>query len=122
MARNDKVVINLATGGEDAERVTVAFLVATAGLEAGKQVVMFVTKEAVRLGLEGYAEGIHSADAPPVSRLFQQFADGGGELYVCPICFNVRKLDQQALVGNAKLSGATALWQFIGEGATVFSY
>ena len=47
MARNDKVVINLATGGEDAERVTVAFLVATAGLEAGKQVVMFVTKEAV---------------------------------------------------------------------------
>ena len=74
-----------------------------------------------------------SASSPPVARLittlsflairlFQQFADGGGELYVCPICFNVRKLDQQALVGNAKLSGATALWQFIGEGATVFSY
>jgi len=41
---------------------------------------------------------------------------------VCPICFNVRKLDEQALVDNAKVSGATPLWQFIGEGATVFSY
>ena len=122
MAGSDKVVINLATGGEDAEKVTVAFLVATAGLEAGKQVVMFVTKEAVRLGLAGHAESIHSADAPPVSRLFQQFADGGGELYVCPICFNVRQLDEQALVDNARLAGATPLWQFIGEGATVFSY
>ncbi len=122
MAENDKVVINLATGGEDAERVTIAFLVATAGLEAGKRVVMFVTKEAVRLGLPDYAEGIQAADAPPVSRLFQQFADGGGELFVCPICFNVRKLDEQALVANARLAGATPLWQFIGEGATVFSY
>jgi predicted peroxiredoxin len=122
MAENDKVVINLATGGEDAERVTIAFLVATAGLEAGKRVVMFVTKEAVRLGLPDYAEGIQAADTPPLSRLFQQFADGGGELLVCPICFNARRLDEQALVANARLAGATPLWQFIGEGATVFSY
>lgn len=122
MADNPKVVINLTTGAEDAEKVTIALLVATAGLEAGKQVVMFVTKEAVRLGLPGYADAIKAAEAPPVSRLFQQFADGGGELYVCPICFKVRELDEQALIENAKLAGATPLWQFIGDGATVFSY
>jgi len=34
----DKVVINLATGLEGAERVTVAFLVGGAALEKGKQV------------------------------------------------------------------------------------
>ena len=34
----EKVVINLATGLEDTERVTVAFLVATAALDHGKQV------------------------------------------------------------------------------------
>ena len=33
-----KAVINLATGFEDAERVTVAFLVGDAAVERGKQV------------------------------------------------------------------------------------
>ncbi len=36
----DKVLITLATGLEDAERVTVAFLVAGAALERGKEVAM----------------------------------------------------------------------------------
>ena len=44
MDENSKVVVNLATGLEDAERVTVAFLVAVAALEHGKQVAMFLTK------------------------------------------------------------------------------
>ena len=117
-----KVVINLATGLEDAERVTVAFLVAGAALEQGKQVAMFLTKEAVRLGLPGYAEAVESAGAPPVSRLFDQYSDGGGELLVCPVCFNARKLDAESLVPNARIAGATPLWEWIGEGATVFSY
>jgi predicted peroxiredoxin len=122
MTDNDRVVINLATGHEDADKVTVAFLVGTAGLEKGKRVVMFLTKEAVRLGLPGYADAVECAGCPPVSRLFQQFADGGGELYVCPVCFNARQLDEGGLVGNAKLAGATPLWEFVGDGATVFSY
>jgi predicted peroxiredoxin len=47
----EKVLINLATGLEDGERVTVAFLVAGAALERGREVAMFLTKEAVRLAL-----------------------------------------------------------------------
>jgi predicted peroxiredoxin len=122
MADNSNVVINLTTGHEDAEKVTIAFLVATAAVAKEKSVVMFLTKEAVRLALPGYADAIEVAGAPPVSRLFDQFAQGGGELYVCPICYEARKLNSDGLVGNAKLAGATPLWEFIGDGATVFSY
>jgi predicted peroxiredoxin len=122
MTDSSKVVINLATGLEDAERVTVAFLVGGAALEKGKQVAMFLTKEAVRLGLPGYADGVACDGCPPLARLFEQFADGGGELLVCPICFNSRKLNESSLVENALLAGATPLWEWIGDGATVFSY
>jgi predicted peroxiredoxin len=117
-----KVVINLTTGHEDADKVTVAFLVAGAAIEKGKSVIFFLTKEAVRLGLPGYAGAIESAGAPPVARLFQQFADGGGELLVCPICFQARGLDESELVDNARIGGATPLWEWIGDDATVFSY
>jgi predicted peroxiredoxin len=122
MAENSKAVVNLATGLEDAERVTAAFLVAGAAVERGKQVAMFLTKDAVRFGLPGTAHGIACDGCPPLERLFQQFADGGGELLVCPICFNARKLDEGGLVPNARLAGATPLWEWIGESATVFSY
>ena len=122
MADENRVVVNLATGLEDGERVTVAFLVAGAALEQGKRVAMFLTKEAVRLGVPGHAEAVACDGCPPVSLLFQQFADGGGELLVCPICFNSRKLDDSDLVGNARLAGATPLWEWIGDGATVFGY
>jgi predicted peroxiredoxin len=121
-AAKGKSVINLATGHEDAERVTVAFLVATAGVAAGKRVVMFLTKEAVRLATPGYADAVEAAGAPPVVSLFSQFIEGGGEFYACPICFHARKLDEANLVPNARIAGATPLWEFIGEGATVFSY
>src|SRR5437762_5952007 len=77
MANGDKVVINLATGLEDTERVTVAFLVGGAALEQGKQVAMFLTKEAVRLGLPGHAEAVACEGCPPLSKLFQQYTDGG---------------------------------------------
>jgi predicted peroxiredoxin len=120
---NGKVVINLTIGHEDADRVTVAFLVGTAALAAGKQVATFLTKEAVGLGLPAYGEAVESAGAPPVARLLEQYAEGGGELLVCPVCFNARKLDESQLVANARLAGATPLWEWVGEGtATVFSY
>ena len=122
MADNAKVVINLATGLEDAERVTVAFLVGGAAAEQGKQVTMFLTKEAVRLGLPGYADAIACDGCPPLAGLVQQYADNGGRFLVCPICFHARKLDEDVLVANAELGGATPLWNWIGDGATVFSY
>jgi predicted peroxiredoxin len=122
MAEHDNVLVNLATGLEDAERVTVAFLVATAALNAGKQVAVWTTKEAVWLALPGHGEATACDGCPPLRRLLDQFAEGGGELLVCPICFNARKLDEAGLAPNARLMGATPLWEWIGETATVFSY
>lgn len=93
----EKVLVNLATGLEDPERVMIAFLVCTAALAKGDAVAMFLTKDAVRLALPGHAEGIACDGCPPLKRLFGQYAEGGGELIVCPICFDARGLDQSAL-------------------------
>ncbi|MBA3736449.1 MAG: DsrE family protein [Actinobacteria bacterium] len=117
-----KVLINLATGLEDAERVTVAFLVATAAIDQGKQVVIWATKDAVRLGLPGEARGEACEGCPPLERLFQQFADAGGELWLCPICLNSRGLSDDEKVANTKVVGATPLWEWAGDDTTVFSY
>jgi predicted peroxiredoxin len=119
----DKVLINLTTGLEDGERVTVAFLVAGAALERGREVAMFLTKEAVRLALPGHAAIVACDGCPPLARLFEQFAEGGGQLLVCPICVKSRKIEEDGFVSNARLAGATPMWEWLGdEGGTVFSY
>ena len=118
-----KVVVNLATGLEDPERVMIAFLVAGAALDQGKQVAMFLTKEAVRLATPGVAVGVACEGCPPLPRLFEQFAEKGGELLACPFCVSSRGIDDGNLVANARIAGATPLWEWIGnEPATVFSY
>ncbi|MGI8727259.1 MAG: DsrE family protein [Solirubrobacterales bacterium] len=117
-----KTLINLATGLEDSERVTVAFLVAGAALERGGEVAVFLTKEAVRLALPGHAEAVACDGCPPLARLFEQFADGGGQLLVCPICVKARKLDEDEFVANAKTAGATPMLAWLGDDGTVFSY
>jgi predicted peroxiredoxin len=119
----DKVLINLATGLEDEERVTVAFLVAGAALERGNDVAISLTKDAVRLCVPGVAVGVACDGCPPLERIFAQFADGGGELLACPFCVNARKLNADEFVANARVAGATPMFEWLGDGPhTVFSY
>jgi len=118
----NKAAISLTTGLEDPEKDTVAFLVAVGAAEQGRSTVMFLTKEAVRLALEGVATGIACDGCPPLSDLLNRYTKAGGTFMVCPICFNAKRLDKAALVDQAELAGTVQLWEWIGDGATTFSY
>lgn len=122
MSQDGRVVVNLATGLEDPERVTVAFLVGGAAAQSGRAVTMFLTKEAVRLAVEDVAHGVACDGCPSVETLLEQYTEAGGRMLVCPICFKARRLSQDSLVEGAQIGGATPLWEWIGDGATVFSY
>ena len=118
-----KAVISLATGMEDPEKVTVAFLVAVGAAESGRPTLMFLTKEAVRLALDGVAVGVACDGCPPLPELMKRYEAAGGRYYVCPVCFNAKKLDDGKLIGGAEVQGTVPMWQWIGdEGATTFSY
>jgi predicted peroxiredoxin len=119
---SNKAAISLTTGLEDAERVTIALLVAVGAAESGRPTVMFLTKEAVRLALDGTAVGTACEGCPTIPDLMGRYDAAGGRLMVCPICFNTKGLDATALVANAELGGTVPLWEWIGDGATTFSY
>jgi predicted peroxiredoxin len=122
MTTNGKVIVGCTHGEEDPDSVVVAYLVAGAALDQGKDVVLWLTSEGVRLGLDGYSDDIRVDKEPPVARLHAQFIEKGGRFYVCPICFGERDLDESKLVPGAALKGATPLMEFAGDGAMTFSY
>ena len=122
MAGNGRVIVGCSQGEEGPDTVAVAYLTAAAALDQGKEVVMWLTSDGVRLGLRGYADRIRADKDPPGQRLHAQFMEKGGRFYVCPICFNERSLDVSELVENAELKGATPLMEFAGDSAMTFTY
>jgi len=118
-----KAVISLTTGLEDAEKVTVAFLVSVGAAEVGRETMMFLTKGAVRLALDGVATGVACEGCPPLRSLLERYAAAGGRYLVCPICFDAKGLDKGDLIHGAELGGTVPLWQWIGDDSPVaFSY
>ncbi|MFN8185523.1 MAG: DsrE family protein [Gaiellales bacterium] len=118
-----KVVVNLSSGPEDPDAVTVAFLVADSALSSGKELVIFLTREAVHLALPGEADKVVEPGYRPVGDLFKAVAEAGGELYCCKPCCRTRGIEAEHLVPNARIAGGMALFEWMGdEPAAVFSY
>jgi predicted peroxiredoxin len=118
-----KAVVSVATGLEDPEKVMVALLTAVGAAEQGRQTLMFLTKEAVRLAISGVAVGVACAGCPPLPDLLARYQAAGGRYLVCPICFDAKQLDKDALLSNAELGGTVPMWQWIGDdNATTFSF
>jgi predicted peroxiredoxin len=122
MAGNGRVIVGCTHGEEDPDRVVVSYLTAGAALDKGKEVVLWLTSEGVRLALRGYVDPIRAGAEPPVKRVHDQFIEKGGRFFVCPICFNERNLDEADLVEGAELKGATPLMEFAGDDAMTFTY
>ena len=127
MTNNDsgnanKAVISLTTGLENAETVTVAFLVAVAAAESGRPTRMFLTKEAVRLALPGFATAVACDGCPSLADLVARYEAAGGRYMVCPVCLNAKGLEGQPILANAEVAGTVPMWEWIGDGATTFSY
>jgi predicted peroxiredoxin len=117
-----RAAISLVTGLEDPERVMIALLVAVGAAEAGRPTLLFLTKEASRLATRGVAVGTACDGCPSIPSLMARYVAAGGRLLVCPICFDSRQLDPATLVDGAELGGTVQLWEWIGTGATTFSY
>jgi len=101
----------------------VAFLVAVGAAESGRPTLVFLSKEAVRLALEGVAAGVACEGCPPLRDLLARYEKADGRFMVCPVCFNAKHLDKAGLLANAELAGTVQLWEWIGDdGATTFSY
>lgn len=118
-----RAAVSLCTGLEDPEKVTVALLVAVGAAEQGRPTLIFLTKEAVRLAVDGIAVGTACDGCPPIAALLQRFSDAGGRFLICPICFTAKALTGSPTLPNADLGGTVQLWEWIGaEPAVTFSY
>ena len=118
----NKFCVNLTCAKDNPDKATVAFVLANAALGSGKETLVFLSVEAVRLSQKGYAEDIREEGFAPLRELMESFAKAGGTIYVCSPCFKKRKLDDNGLVAGASIVGGAKLVEFLSDGSPCLSF
>lgn len=117
-----KFCVNLTHSTDNTDRATVGFVLANAALGSGKETLVFLSIEGVRLAQRGVADGIHEEGFAPLRELMDSFAKGGGTIYVCSPCFKKRKLDEHNLVAGATIAGGAKLVEFLADGSPCVTF
>jgi len=114
--------VNLTHSIDDADRATVGMVVANAAVASGKNTIVFLTSEGVRLAIKGVADGIHEEGLTPMAELVKNYLAAGGVFWVCPPCFNKRRYKEADLIEGATLAGGAKLVEFLSNDAASVSY
>ena len=117
-----KFTVTLTCAKDNADKATVAFVIANAALASDKDVVVFLTVEGVRLAQQGYSDDIAEEGFAPLKQLMENFTEGGGKIYVCSPCFKRRKLDDTKLINGALIVGGAKLVEFMDNSCPSMSF
>ena len=114
--------VSLTHSLDDPDRATVAFVIANAAVASGKETMVFLSTEGVRLAIAGAADAIHEEGFQPLKDLIASFVEAGGTILVCSPCFKKRGLDSGKLIPGAAIVGGARLVEFLSQGAPCVSY
>ncbi len=114
--------ISLTRSTDDPDRATVAMIVSNASVASGKNTLVFLTSEGVRLAVKGVADSIHEEGLQPMADLVKNFLAAGGAFWVCTPCYKKRGYTESDLIDGATLVGAVKLVEFMSNDATGVSF
>ena len=114
--------VNLTRSTDDADRATVAMVVANAAVASGKQTIVFLSSEGVRLATKGIAEQINEEGFQPMTALVGNYLAAGGTVWVCSPCFKKRGFTDSDLIEGATIVGGAKLVEFLSNDGTGVSY
>ena len=114
--------VSLTRSTDDPDRATVAMVVANAAVASGKQTMVFLSSEGIRLAVKGVADQISEEGFQPMTALLQNFLAAGGSVWVCSPCFKKRGYTDGDLIEGASIVGGAKLVEFLSNDGTGVSY
>ena len=113
MAEAEKMVYIVTHAGEDPERATFPFMLATAAQAMEVEAVVALQGVSVFLAKKGYLENVAAAGLPPLKDLVKNFLEAGGKLLICTPCIRERNIQESELIEGSELIAAARLNQEI---------
>jgi predicted peroxiredoxin len=122
MAADDKVVLGLTHADDDAETVLICYLLGVEALRAGKQALMWLTNDGIKVATDGFAATVNVPNAPAIADLHTEYVEKGGRFYACPVCVKTRGMEDAVWTKGAEVKGAPSVYEFTEGGALIFNY
>ena len=122
MTIDDKVLIGLTHAADEPEDVLISYLMGVEALRAGKEALMWLTKDGIEVAVDGFATTIEVPGAPSIADLHAEYVERGGRFYACPVCVKVRGREDADWTSNAEVQGAPAVYEYASGGALTFNY
>lgn len=120
MARS--LVLKVTCGAEAPERLSQALTVAATAVASGVDVSLWLTGDAVLLGVPGRVPDLGLEHSAPLSDLVDAVL-AGGTMTVCTQCAKRRGLEQSDLAPGVRIAGAaTFVEESLAEGAQALVY
>lgn len=116
------LLINATHGKEDAERATLAFIVANVAASADQDTVVLLTIEGVWLATKGYADDIHKEGFQPLKEIIASFLGNGGQIWACGACAKPRGITEADLIEGARIVTAANAVERLTSGAASLSF
>jgi uncharacterized protein len=119
---SDKLIFHCTFDRNDPERATLPFVAANVAAGAGLDAVVLCTIDGVWVGTEGGTDGVQAAGLAPLSELFTEFVDNGGEVWLCGACTKPRSIGEDQLAKGAMIVGAARVVEEIASGARTAAF
>lgn len=113
MPEKEKIVYIVTHAGEDPERATFPFMLATAAQTMEVETVVALQGSGVYLAKKGYLEHVSAEGLTPLKDLVDTFLSEGGQLLICIPCIRQRKIAESDLIEGATPTMAANLNQHI---------
>ncbi len=122
MSSAKKKLFVVITHGLDHELSSVGFTIANGGITSGLSVDVFLTSSAVDLVRKRAADATQAHPLEPLKNLINDLQGRGGRIYACTPCVKARGYEQEDLLDDVIITGASVLHDAILEGAATLSF
>jgi predicted peroxiredoxin/copper chaperone CopZ len=116
------VLVSITQSKNDLHAVSMALGLAQSAIKDGRNVLVFLSVDAVALAAKNLSADLKCADFPPVKKLLADLIATGGRLLICEHCAHVAGLTQQDTIDGATIIAHGELFANLKPGAVVLSY
>jgi predicted peroxiredoxin len=119
---SDRLIFVCSHGKEDPERAILTFTAANVAAMAGQSTAVLCTIEAVWLGTQGGTVGVELEGFTPLSEIYAEYIENGGEVWLCGVCTRPRSITEDLCATGAKIIGASKVIEEVVGGAKTIVY
>jgi uncharacterized protein involved in oxidation of intracellular sulfur len=108
--KQEKIVYFCTSGGENAEKASICFAMANAGMAMDMDVKVALQGKGVQLAQKGFTDHVPATGGfPALKKLIADYLAQGGEIHVCKPCMEERHIKDTDLIEGAQVTAGGTL-------------